>query len=146
MVIHPRKRHRLALLGLVLLWGCSADDADDDETAADDSAAASTDSGSIAESSEAESSTGVSPADVCFACAGPLFQPGGECEAAIGACVMDAECDAWNTCYEGCFVTDPVPTCFAGCKEDHPDAMPLYDAVVACVCGACSTECDPACQ
>src|SRR5262245_25776621 len=90
---------------------------------------------------------GPSPAMICFACAGPLFEPGGDCESEITACKADAECDAWNSCYEGCFTAPtPTPTCFADCKTEHASAQPLYDAVVACVCGACLDECNVACQ
>src|SRR5262245_38537420 len=86
------------------------------------------------------------PAEVCFACAGPLFQAGGACQQPITACKNDAECDAWNTCYETCFKTNPAPSCFAGCKTAHPAAATLDSAVIRCVCDSCLAPCNVACQ
>jgi hypothetical protein len=93
-----------------------------------------------------EGGDAATPADICFACAGPTFQPGGACVQPITACKGDAECDRWNTCYETCFKENPVPSCFAGCKDAHPSAASLDSAVIRCVCGACAAPCAVACQ
>src|SRR5215510_5707243 len=136
----PRWFGHLALAGLLVASSPAACSGSD--TGGDDGAQGGSSSASGGEGGTGGGGTGgvggASPAMICFACAGPLFQPGGSCESEITACKSDAECDAWNTCYEGCFgAPSPTPSCFADCKTAHPGAKALYDAVVACVCGGC---------
>lgn len=67
----------------------------------------------------------------CQQCAGM------SCMGEVGACFGDGECQDWLQCIGGC----QDSTCTANCDTQYANAKPLYDAVYACTCANCSSQC-----
>jgi hypothetical protein len=59
------------------------------------------------------------------------------CMAEDSACDGNAECGAYGVCLAGC----GDAACFMQCAMMHPDGVAEFDALIACICGTCSTSC-----
>lgn len=68
----------------------------------------------------------------------------GTCQQAAVACGLDkaSGCQSWFLCAAGCYGQTPIdPTCLDNCDAQYPNAVAEYDAVYACTCANCITQC-----
>ena len=52
-------------------------------------------------------------------------------------CMNDPACQQWGQCALNC----NTPDCYADCNAQHPDAAAQYEAIYACSCTSCETDC-----
>ncbi len=76
---------------------------------------------------------GGASAMACEQCAGNA------CQGPIGACAGDQACQGWFNCAMGCGFNDAA--CLTGCDQNNQGAATDYDAIYACACTNCATEC-----
>jgi hypothetical protein len=96
--------------------------------------ASSTSSGFVGSSTASSSSGGMG--NTCQGCS--LQHCGGP----VGACAQNQACLAWLMCVQPCNqAMPPDPACFAACDTANAGASSLYDAVYACSCSKCTSQC-----
>ena len=82
----------------------------------------------------------------CEQCNESVFVPGSACQMAAEACQADGECQRWLKCSQACIAGDFTSECFTACRPSEAASRARSDAVEACGCGACASECAPVCS
>ena len=86
--------------------------------------------------------TGNPPVLDCNDCQSQAFSGNGECVDEGQSCVNDAQCEGLLDCFDGC----NTDACYQDCADQFPGGVPLYNAIVDCIClDACATECANVC-
>lgn len=96
-----------------------------------------TTSASTSASATGSSSSGAMMCDGsgdCASCNNCSKYGDGPCAAALAACTADPMCDGYRTCINAQQPAD-------ACAESYPGGEAPYQALIACICGACASDC-----
>lgn len=63
------------------------------------------------------------------------------CFMTLGQCFQNQSCQGWLQCIQGCNMNNPAPSCYTDCDAQHANAKNQYQAVYACTCNNCDTQC-----
>ena len=66
---------------------------------------------------------------------------GQNCMQQVGACFQNMACQGWLQCIQGCTGANANPACFTNCDSMHAAGKTQYDAVYACSCTNCMSQC-----
>lgn len=73
---------------------------------------------------------------------GCLECTGNQCQQQAVACITNPACQAWFQCAQQCGGGGD-PKCYEACDQANPGAKAQYEAIYACQCANCPTECGP---
>jgi hypothetical protein len=78
---------------------------------------------------------GMGSAQACQMCAVQ------SCGMAVQQCFGNQACQGWLNCIQGCNMNNPVPSCYTTCDSQNANAKTQYQAVYACTCTNCNSQC-----
>jgi hypothetical protein len=89
------------------------------------------------------SATGSSSTGGMQSCGSCTSGANGKCNGPVLTCFQDnaTHCGSWLSCANGCTTGMMGPSCYAACNSQYPQAAAEYDAIYACSCTSCATEC-----